>query len=177
MYLKELPIPTRDQNLLVFLFGWAWLHTHCCWVCLGFYSFPQKEELQCLALVPACCTKGFPNSLLSSISSHINRKTQYENPVLEAKRKKQLEQQQQPPEGWHPRGHGGWSVHGECPPWPWQHPATVCPSLHGKGCVCPAQRMQQRRKSKLDHLSVEGFYLVKQERFFFECPLFPLESF
>ncbi|XP_066474631.1 membrane-associated guanylate kinase, WW and PDZ domain-containing protein 1 isoform X10 [Tiliqua scincoides] len=28
---------------------------------------------------------------------HINRKTQYENPVLEAKRKKQLEQQQQPP--------------------------------------------------------------------------------
>uniref|UniRef100_A0A4X1VDG6 Membrane-associated guanylate kinase, WW and PDZ domain-containing protein 1 n=1 Tax=Sus scrofa TaxID=9823 RepID=A0A4X1VDG6_PIG len=27
---------------------------------------------------------------------HINRKTQYENPVLEAKRKKQLEQQQQP---------------------------------------------------------------------------------
>ncbi|XP_067159544.1 membrane-associated guanylate kinase, WW and PDZ domain-containing protein 1 isoform X8 [Apteryx mantelli] len=30
---------------------------------------------------------------------HINRKTQYENPVLEAKRKKQLEQQQQPLEG------------------------------------------------------------------------------
>ncbi|XP_058844583.1 membrane-associated guanylate kinase, WW and PDZ domain-containing protein 1-like isoform X5 [Acipenser ruthenus] len=30
---------------------------------------------------------------------HINRKTQYENPVLEAKRKKQLEQQQ-PPEEW-----------------------------------------------------------------------------
>ncbi|XP_067398142.1 membrane-associated guanylate kinase, WW and PDZ domain-containing protein 1 isoform X29 [Emydura macquarii macquarii] len=31
---------------------------------------------------------------------HINRKTQYENPVLEAKRKKHLEQQQQPPEEW-----------------------------------------------------------------------------
>ncbi|XP_008576913.1 PREDICTED: membrane-associated guanylate kinase, WW and PDZ domain-containing protein 1 isoform X2 [Galeopterus variegatus] len=34
---------------------------------------------------------------------HINRKTQYENPVLEAKRKKQLQQQQQPqpqPEEW-----------------------------------------------------------------------------
>lgn len=36
--------------------------------------------------------------------SHINRKTQYENPVLEAKRRRQLEQQpqpqsQQPPEG------------------------------------------------------------------------------
>ncbi|XP_074862262.1 membrane-associated guanylate kinase, WW and PDZ domain-containing protein 1 isoform X23 [Carettochelys insculpta] len=31
---------------------------------------------------------------------HINRKTQYENPVLEAKRKKQLEQQQQQPEEW-----------------------------------------------------------------------------
>ncbi|XP_067159543.1 membrane-associated guanylate kinase, WW and PDZ domain-containing protein 1 isoform X7 [Apteryx mantelli] len=31
---------------------------------------------------------------------HINRKTQYENPVLEAKRKKQLEQQQQPLEEW-----------------------------------------------------------------------------
>ncbi|XP_066554094.1 membrane-associated guanylate kinase, WW and PDZ domain-containing protein 1b isoform X4 [Amia ocellicauda] len=30
---------------------------------------------------------------------HINRKTQYENPILEAKRKKQLEQQQ-PPEEW-----------------------------------------------------------------------------
>ncbi|XP_047603197.1 membrane-associated guanylate kinase, WW and PDZ domain-containing protein 1 isoform X6 [Lutra lutra] len=29
---------------------------------------------------------------------HINRKTQYENPVLEAKRKKQLEQQQPPPQ-------------------------------------------------------------------------------
>ncbi|OBS69840.1 hypothetical protein A6R68_01619, partial [Neotoma lepida] len=29
---------------------------------------------------------------------HINRKTQYENPVLEAKRKKQLEQQQQQPQ-------------------------------------------------------------------------------
>uniref|UniRef100_A0A8C3UZ40 Membrane-associated guanylate kinase, WW and PDZ domain-containing protein 1 n=1 Tax=Catharus ustulatus TaxID=91951 RepID=A0A8C3UZ40_CATUS len=42
---------------------------------------------------------GFPNPWLSSIPSHINRKTQYENPVLEAKRKKQLEQQQQPPEG------------------------------------------------------------------------------
>uniref|UniRef100_A0A8D2M614 Membrane associated guanylate kinase, WW and PDZ domain containing 1 n=1 Tax=Zonotrichia albicollis TaxID=44394 RepID=A0A8D2M614_ZONAL len=55
----------------------------------------------CLGLIPACCTKGFiANSLLSSICSHINRKTQYENPVLEAKRKKQLEQQQQPPEGW-----------------------------------------------------------------------------
>ncbi|XP_062401870.1 membrane-associated guanylate kinase, WW and PDZ domain-containing protein 1b isoform X2 [Sardina pilchardus] len=31
---------------------------------------------------------------------HINRKTQYENPILEAKRKKQLEQQPQPPEEW-----------------------------------------------------------------------------
>ncbi|XP_025054806.1 membrane-associated guanylate kinase, WW and PDZ domain-containing protein 1 isoform X7 [Alligator sinensis] len=31
---------------------------------------------------------------------HINRKTQYENPVLEAKRKKQLEQQQPAPEEW-----------------------------------------------------------------------------
>uniref|UniRef100_A0A8C4VZH5 Membrane-associated guanylate kinase, WW and PDZ domain-containing protein 1 n=1 Tax=Gopherus evgoodei TaxID=1825980 RepID=A0A8C4VZH5_9SAUR len=31
---------------------------------------------------------------------HINRKTQYENPVLEAKRKKQLEQQQEQPEEW-----------------------------------------------------------------------------
>uniref|UniRef100_A0A8C5KJ93 Membrane-associated guanylate kinase, WW and PDZ domain-containing protein 1 n=1 Tax=Jaculus jaculus TaxID=51337 RepID=A0A8C5KJ93_JACJA len=31
---------------------------------------------------------------------HINRKTQYENPVLEAKRKKQLEQPPPPPEEW-----------------------------------------------------------------------------
>lgn len=33
--------------------------------------------------------------------SHINRKTQYENPVVEARRRKILEQQQQPqpPEG------------------------------------------------------------------------------
>uniref|UniRef100_A0A663M0Z1 Membrane associated guanylate kinase, WW and PDZ domain containing 1 n=1 Tax=Athene cunicularia TaxID=194338 RepID=A0A663M0Z1_ATHCN len=46
-----------------------------------------------------CEDDEFPNLLLSFISSHINRKTQYENPVLEAKRKKQLEQQQQPPEG------------------------------------------------------------------------------
>uniref|UniRef100_A0A8B9J3A7 Membrane associated guanylate kinase, WW and PDZ domain containing 1 n=1 Tax=Amazona collaria TaxID=241587 RepID=A0A8B9J3A7_9PSIT len=36
---------------------------------------------------------------LKIVKYHINRKTQYENPVLEAKRKKQLEQQQQPPEG------------------------------------------------------------------------------
>lgn len=42
---------------------------------------------------------------LPLIQSHINRKTQYENPVLEAKRRRQLEQQQpqpqsqQPPEG------------------------------------------------------------------------------
>uniref|UniRef100_A0A8C6JZV0 Uncharacterized protein n=1 Tax=Melopsittacus undulatus TaxID=13146 RepID=A0A8C6JZV0_MELUD len=45
-----------------------------------------------------CEDDGFPNLLFSFVSSHINRKTQYENPVLEAKRKKQLEQQQQPPE-------------------------------------------------------------------------------
>uniref|UniRef100_A0A8D2QAZ9 Membrane associated guanylate kinase, WW and PDZ domain containing 1 n=1 Tax=Zonotrichia albicollis TaxID=44394 RepID=A0A8D2QAZ9_ZONAL len=84
----------------------------------------------CLGLIPACCTKGFiANSLLSSICSHINRKTQYENPVLEAKRKKQLEQQQQPPEGWHLEGMLGGLFMGECPPW---HPATVCASLHGK---------------------------------------------
>lgn len=38
-----------------------------------------------------------PPSLPPSLS-HINRKTQYENPILEAKRRKQLEQQQ-PPEG------------------------------------------------------------------------------
>lgn len=44
-------------------------------------------------------------SLLPPSQSHINRKTQYENPVLEAKRRRQLEQQQpqpqsqQPPEG------------------------------------------------------------------------------
>lgn len=43
--------------------------------------------------------------LLSSPQSHINRKTQYENPMLEVKRRRQLEQQQpqpqsqQPPEG------------------------------------------------------------------------------
>lgn len=45
--------------------------------------------------------------LLPPFQSHINRKTQYENPVLEAKRRRQLEQQpqqpqpqsQQPPEG------------------------------------------------------------------------------
>lgn len=44
---------------------------------------------------------------LSSPQSHINRKTQYENPLLEAKRRRQLDQQpqqpqpqsQQPPEG------------------------------------------------------------------------------
>lgn len=51
------------------------------------------------------------SSLCSLSQSHINRKTQYENPVLEAKRRRQLEQQQpqqpqqpqpqsqQPPEG------------------------------------------------------------------------------
>uniref|UniRef100_A0A8B9Q0N3 Membrane associated guanylate kinase, WW and PDZ domain containing 1 n=1 Tax=Apteryx owenii TaxID=8824 RepID=A0A8B9Q0N3_APTOW len=47
---------------------------------------------------------------------HINRKTQYENPVLEAKRKKQLEQQQQPPEGWHQGGCDEWTE--ECPSLP-----------------------------------------------------------
>ena len=45
------------------------------------------------------------NLVLPSSQSHINRKTQYENPVLEAKRRRQLEQNQpqpqsqQPPEG------------------------------------------------------------------------------
>uniref|UniRef100_A0A8C0F7W8 Membrane associated guanylate kinase, WW and PDZ domain containing 1 n=1 Tax=Bubo bubo TaxID=30461 RepID=A0A8C0F7W8_BUBBB len=73
-----------------------------------------------------CEDDGFPNLPLSFISSHINRKTQYENPVLEAKRKKQLEQQQQPPEGWHHQGCGGWDFHeGMCPPSPWQHHANV----------------------------------------------------
>lgn len=114
------------------------LHTHCCWVCLVFYSFPQREEFECLALIPACCTEGFPDSLFSSLSSHINRKTQYENPVLEAKRKKQLEQQQQPPEGWHPWGHGGWDIHEECPPW--QHPASVF-VLPSMALVCKGEVM------------------------------------
>uniref|UniRef100_A0A8V5GK73 Uncharacterized protein n=1 Tax=Melopsittacus undulatus TaxID=13146 RepID=A0A8V5GK73_MELUD len=64
-----------------------------------------------------CEDDGFPNLLFSFVSSHINRKTQYENPVLEAKRKKQLEQQQQPPEGWHHRGCDGWGFQeGTCPP-------------------------------------------------------------
>lgn len=45
----------------------------------------------------------FPHSLSLSLClclpfSHINRKTQYENPVLEARRKKQVDIQQ-PPEG------------------------------------------------------------------------------
>lgn len=109
------------------LFGitrWVLLHIHCCWVCLVFYSFPQRT------FMPGCHSclsrKGFPNLLLSFISSHINRKTQYENPVLEAKRKKQLEQQQQPPEGWHYRGRDGWGFHeGTCPPSPRQHHANV----------------------------------------------------
>uniref|UniRef100_A0A8C7D8Y2 Membrane associated guanylate kinase, WW and PDZ domain containing 1 n=1 Tax=Oncorhynchus kisutch TaxID=8019 RepID=A0A8C7D8Y2_ONCKI len=40
------------------------------------------------------------SSLSLIIISHINRKTQYENPIVEAKRRMQLEQQQpQPPEG------------------------------------------------------------------------------
>lgn len=70
--------------------------------------------------------KGFPNLLLSLISSHINRKTQYENPVLEAKRKKQLEQQQQPPEGWHRQSAMIRLFHeGTCPPLPWQHHANM----------------------------------------------------
>lgn len=70
-------------------------------------------------LFVCCCCCFFPLPLnpfflhysflpLPLIHSHINRKTQYENPLLEAKRRRQLEQQpaqqpqpqsQQPPEG------------------------------------------------------------------------------
>lgn len=53
----------------------------------------------------ACSSTSIRSFLPQPSYSHINRKTQYENPVLEAKRRRQLEQQQplpqsqQPPEG------------------------------------------------------------------------------
>lgn len=66
---------------------------------------------------PRCSSSPpYAPSLLLPTQSHINRKTQYENPVLEAKRRRQLEQQQpqqpqpqsqQPPEG--ERYIRGWS--------------------------------------------------------------------
>lgn len=47
------------------------------------------------------CHVHLPNLSLTVCLSHINRKTQYENPVVEARRQKLLEQHQQPqpPEG------------------------------------------------------------------------------
>lgn len=47
------------------------------------------------------CHFHLPNLSLTVCLSHINRKTQYENPVVEARRQKLLEQHQQPqpPEG------------------------------------------------------------------------------
>lgn len=75
---------------------------------------------------------------------------------------------------------GGIST-GECPPWLCS--VFILPCSVGEGtvmctgkAVCPSQRMQQRRKSKLCRLNVEGSNCVKQERFFFICSLF-LESF
>lgn len=78
-----------------------------------FFLFPPSISLLILPAVlhPA----PHAPSLLLLTQSHINRKTQYENPVLEAKRRRQLEQQpqqpqpqsQQPPEG--ERYIRGWS--------------------------------------------------------------------
>lgn len=63
---------------------------------LSFYFlFSPGSVIDCVL-----CLLIFVTSLppLSPPPSHINRKTQYENPILEAKRKKQLEQSQ-PAEG------------------------------------------------------------------------------
>ena len=57
--------------------------------CRFFFFFSNQTLTLLLCFLPVCL-------------SHINRKTQYENPVVEARRRKILEQQQQqpqPPEG------------------------------------------------------------------------------
>lgn len=140
---------------------WALLHVHCCWVCLVFYSFPQSSFI---AGCHSCLShKGFPNLLLSFISSHINRKTQYENPVLEAKRKKQLEQQQQPPEGWN---HGGLMIGVFMRERTLPHLGSTMPmylssfydlsiyrqnDAHRKGCMHPHVRCSKREN--LNHIT------------------------
>ncbi len=57
----------------------------------GYWLCPLLNHLYHLSVY-------FSLSPFSPPPSHINRKTQYENPILEAKRKKQLEQTQ-PAEG------------------------------------------------------------------------------
>lgn len=93
---------------------------------LGRLAFGLWDEVFCNQILSASC------------SSHINRKTQYENPVLEAKRKKQLEQQQQqqpPPEGslsLDVLGRGAWGKAWALTPscgqnWPWcSRPSPFC---------------------------------------------------
>ena len=172
------------------LFGatrWASLHMHCCWVYLVFYSFPQRSFMpghhSCLS------HKVFPNLLLPFISSHINRKTQYENPVLEAKRKKQLEQQQQPPEGWHCQGAVVGVLTGSVPSLALAAPCQcVCPSCcglnvqrqsTGVGKVVYALHVRCSQKKKTtphNHFNIVAFTPVKREGFFCLCPLF-VESF
>uniref|UniRef100_A0A667YCD5 Membrane associated guanylate kinase, WW and PDZ domain containing 1b n=1 Tax=Myripristis murdjan TaxID=586833 RepID=A0A667YCD5_9TELE len=70
---------------------------------------PQKPLEECEDDGMCVCVCMFLFSVCVLVCLHINRKTQYENPVLEAKRRRQLEQQQpqqpqpqsqQPPEEW-----------------------------------------------------------------------------
>lgn len=157
-------------------------------MCLVFYSFPQKEEFRCLALIPACCIKGFLiHCSLSSAATSTGRhsmKTQF----LKQRGRSSSNNSNSLRKVGTLEGMVYGVFMGECPPLPWQHHANVfvLPSVAlvfkrqsdvpRKGCVWPSQKVQKRRKSKLCHLNIEGFNLVEQERFFFMCPLF-LESF
>lgn len=68
------------------------------------YDYLFFLSFYCFFFPPTSIRSPEPPPPPSPSQSHINRKTQYENPVLEAKRRRQLEQQpqpqsQQPPEG------------------------------------------------------------------------------
>lgn len=89
------PSLLRSTSLLIF--------TSCPTSCFSISYFPSIAPVPHFSFLNLTSTR--PSS--HRPQSHINRKTQYENPMLEAKRRRQLEQQpqqpqpqsQQPPEG------------------------------------------------------------------------------
>ena len=101
---SNLPSPVVKPPHVVFCFILYLFYPLCLTFCRVPPYFPPHLTTR-LSKQPNPPTTGRPPAsyLHPPPSSHINRKTQYENPVLEVKRRRQLEQQQplsqQPPEG------------------------------------------------------------------------------
>lgn len=98
LYLKLSLLPFLWMNSLYFsAYLLSFGSTFTCPLIL-FPVSPSASVIDCVLCSLIFITSFSFSLTLSPPSSHINRKTQYENPILEAKRKKQLEQSQ-PTEG------------------------------------------------------------------------------